>query len=387
MSMFAFFPWFSVDRVKTFDRIRLVPHETGKPNQHGVPESIDPVVSVYRTMPKVPVRQLAVLQIDGRPFDSDLSEDERQEVFDLAEALAMSALSTRQFFTDRQYANRDTFTAFVQGVAPKAGGILINSRRRDGTSSAYWSGDTFMALRPAHVQSHHPLVFDDALVEALMNARAHVQAKRFEDSVFSFNRANTDSDQATEQSEVVQTVAAFEALFPKASGKAHTMAEAVCESLATVQEDTSLVLSTRLKKVSGSKAFLTARDFWVRDIYYSRNSFAHGSKTRTLTPATWSPKEHLLLGAFVYPLCLKIELERAGLYKTTDDDRRSIFTLDHLLRADDLFASADDAADDDEGDPYYPGDPIWTVITNKCLSEWLRRTVVAELKALAATST
>lgn len=59
------------------------------------------------------------------------------------------------------------------------------------------------------------------------------------------------------------------------------------------------------------------RHFCVLDMYRTRNSFAHGSKERTRTPAMWRTEEHLLLAAFVFPLCLKIELAAKGLYQLT----------------------------------------------------------------------
>lgn len=342
MGMMTFFPWFTIEAPLTFGRYKLFPHKVDEASLHGIPAEIARIAAPYRMNHTRSVREICVLQIDGKAFDADLNEDERAEIFELAEVLALAALSDREYFSHSNYTNRDTYVVIIQGFKTGEKGFAIDARRRDGSNTIYWNDDLFMVLCPPHVSPNMKQQFDGTLVNALLGAYASANGERFDWSIFYFNRANTDSNQATVQSEVVQSIAAFEALFQVRTGKEEDLATAFSVSLDKHAEDLSLALPVRLQKQAVLTQFLSVRNLWIRDMYRTRNSFAHGGKERRKTPAIWSTQEHLLLSSFIFPVCVKIELEKEGFYKLTDEDLLKIISFDRLLRTETLYTQAED---------------------------------------------
>jgi hypothetical protein len=342
MGMMTFFPWFTIDGPVTFERYRMFPHKVGEESPFGIPAEIDRIAAPYRMNHVRSVREICVLQIDGKAFDADLNEDERSEVFDLAEILALTALADREYFSHCDYTNRDAYAAIIQGFKAGEKGFAIDARRRDGSTTGYWNDDLFMVLCPPHVSPNKKQKFDASLVNGLLGAYASAKGEKFNWSIFYFNRANTDSNQATVQSEVVQSIAAFEALFQVRTGKEEDLATEFSVCLGSQGENLSLPLPARLQKQEVLRKYPSVRDLWIRDMYRTRNSFAHGGKERRRTPAVWTTQEHLLLSSFIFPVCVKIELEKEGFYKLTDEDLLKIISFDWLLRLENIFEQAPD---------------------------------------------
>lgn len=75
---------------------------------------------------------------------------------------------------------------------------------------------------------------------------------------------------------------------------------------------------------------------WVRDLFRLRGNLAHGKIESRYRPV-WSLREHLLLGSFVYPLVLKLELQKSGLYVICEEDQ-GLLDLFEALACEELFA-------------------------------------------------
>jgi hypothetical protein len=360
MGMVAFFPWFTIAAPKTFGRFKILPHTIGVPSPHGIPFELDLVFGRYRRAQSQPVERMCVVQMDGKPVDADLSEPEREDLFTFAECLATSALAAREFFTHR-YTNRDTFTLILQSFNSATDpGVLITARRRDGEDGLYWPKN-FVSFSPPHVHPEGAPPIDDSLVTALMAARELPGWSRFDSPIYFFNRSNTDSDLVSLHSEVVHSIGAFEHLLSVTSGDVDDLATAVTDRLSRIPEDNALPLSLRLTREHTLKKYPSVRHFWARDMYNTRNSFAHGSKVRTRSAETWSAREHLLVAAHVFPLCLKVELAAKGVYTMTEEDDGSIFALDRLLRLENLFGMIPIDPPDDSTLPMMTGSTIRTI--------------------------
>ena len=87
---------------------------------------------------------------------------------------------------------------------------------------------------------------------------------------------------------------------------------------------------------------------WLQHIYALRGNVAHG-KPAHWAPKDWSQQEHLVAGAFVYPLVLKCLLAQHALYPPTQTDVAYVLGLEGLL-ADRPFYAASQGSDDMEMD-------------------------------------
>jgi hypothetical protein len=89
-------------------------------------------------------------------------------------------------------------------------------------------------------------------------------------------------------------------------------------------------LCSTLSDGIGARGGNGALRIWLKDFYSWRGSAAHG-KTAMTGPGPWVRDEHLLAGAFLFPLALKCQLSAKGLYGLTVLDVAKILGLELLL--------------------------------------------------------
>ena len=68
---------------------------------------------------------------------------------------------------------------------------------------------------------------------------------------------------------------------------------------------------------------------WIRDFFHVRNSFGHGRK-RQDKESVWTPRSHLLLGSYLFPLALVVRLAEERFCSLTDADRKALFAFPYL---------------------------------------------------------
>ena len=83
------------------------------------------------------------------------------------------------------------------------------------------------------------------------------------------------------------------------------------------------------------------RALWMDDLCNLRGSVGHGHGVEKY-PALWSPKQHLLLAAHVFPLLAKLHLAAAGLVTLTNDDKFGLAVFDRLVAAPDVLGAKRD---------------------------------------------
>jgi hypothetical protein len=69
---------------------------------------------------------------------------------------------------------------------------------------------------------------------------------------------------------------------------------------------------------------------WVEELYHLRSHYIHGGDVNARTWG-WHPLEHLVMGAFAFPLLVKLLLTAESHYKLTEDDEGSLRAIDKLL--------------------------------------------------------
>lgn len=83
---------------------------------------------------------------------------------------------------------------------------------------------------------------------------------------------------------------------------------------------------------------------WMEELYDVRSKVVHRG-----TPAArrwgWTVFEHLVMAAHVFPLTVKLLLEREGHYVLTDDDRVRCLAVDKLLASPRWFEERDDGTE------------------------------------------
>ena len=135
------------------------------------------------------------------------------------------------------------------------------------------------------------------------------------ESIVGFNLANTDDLKIREHFEIVLLVGALERLLDCRGGDERELTQRVLNTLVPSIERRASACA-RLGD-SGTDARLrteaSVREVWIRDLYRARHLPAHGRLSGKPRPV-WSAKNHLLLGAFAFPLVLKAELQQSRAY-------------------------------------------------------------------------
>ena len=103
-------------------------------------------------------------------------------------------------------------------------------------------------------------------------------------------------------------------------------------SIYNPKSDFNINQSKRLKNSKYNDIKMPLRETWLKDFYQLRNDYAHG-KRASGRPRIWNPQEHLLLGAYCFPLLIKILL-RDKYYNLSEDDADDIELFEQLIEAD-----------------------------------------------------
>jgi UDP-2,3-diacylglucosamine pyrophosphatase LpxH len=78
---------------------------------------------------------------------------------------------------------------------------------------------------------------------------------------------------------------------------------------------------------------------WIAELYKLRGMIVHGNDLDRVEFG-WHIFEHLVMAAYVFPLLVKLLLQRDGLYEITDDDRDHCYAVDWLLSSNDWAKQA-----------------------------------------------
>lgn len=377
MPMLAFFPWCTIAQDIAVGLFELLRYErTEKPfgQRTSDQEAVDKILGHYFPHTARPLTSATIVKLKGRgPFDV-LSDEERSAVFALAELVSLSGLARREFFSAiGQYCNRDNFRVVIQAFRDPNSGALITTRRRDGHSDQYLTNTAFRVDKPEHVQlGPIPIDIDVSLLNALLTAQEGGDWEHFAESILSFNLANTDSPNMSEHVEAVLLVSAFERLLECARGDENELAVRFSEC-AQPSRERSRGDCARLASANLSSRFspdATIREKWIRDFFRVRGHLAHG-RTRHRYPSVWHLREHLLLGSYIFPLLVRVLLEKQNLYSKTKDDRLQIDIFERLS-CESLF----DPIGSESEPSYWP----WNKVFDQAQAERLNAEIAAELK-------
>jgi hypothetical protein len=297
------------------------------------PDTLTKLLGQYRDSAKVQLRSISVLQYDGRPLGADFNEAERTAIFRFGQHLAVSGLSDRRFIGGyrNDYTAAGHYQVVIQGFTePFSGSVSLSHRRKDGQSNVLMGQSDVHFVRPAHLVSQGEPNLNLRLLTALQavqtlpkSTHEHVDA-----SVTQYLLANTDSPDVPLDAESIATYAALErvsnsdqtlkdiqrklpAILELVDGSPWT--EALCRELGLSPDNGRLVLHS-----------------WLAHFYRLRGNVAHG-KPAHWQPNGWTQQEHLVAGAFAYPLVLKCLLAQHELYALNEADVAWVLGMEGLL--------------------------------------------------------
>lgn len=324
MSMLVFLPWAETHEQLAVGAYTLVPYKRGeKPGGEQQPE-IDLILSPYLASGR-PVSAALLIRVGNHGLLDDLSDDERSELFSFGELLAFAGLACREHFGHFDYVNRDTFSMIIQSFTASSGGVAVQARRRDGSTLNYIKRDQYKVPKPEHVTHNGPVKIAADLLESLLKARDMDSWHLFHEAIFSYSRGNTDSDAVTEQAETVMMVGAFERLLDCRHGNENELAQRFSSEWKAARS----VVPETCERIPERDRSRTIREGWIRDFFRYRNHLSHGRRASAV-PQIWTLEEHLLLGAYAFPLLVKQMLAASDLYKLSDNDQIDIDVFEKL---------------------------------------------------------
>jgi hypothetical protein len=270
-----------------------------------------------------------------------LQDEDHELISRYTQILSLSAIAKNDYNTNMGcYTNTTTFQFFRQRFTEPVDFVAFSTRRRDGqtTDGGYRHGEVKFSV-PLQSKSFYPSCVDTELAAAITGALADdsVFAKRLLPALSFFNLANTDSYLIEPEAEVILIGSAFEQLFDGYGAK--KLSEAVGHLLqpyASITVDQTKSCA-RPGIVIDQKYAVDQRGWplhrkWAEELYHLRNAYIHGKSIESRSWG-WTPLEHLIMGAFVFPLAVKLMLTADGHYKTVDDDEVRLRSIDELLAA------------------------------------------------------
>ena len=320
MSMLAFFPWLKIKEDIKIGDIKLHKFKLSEENTNKdrFQNTCEKVVKHYYMHTNHIIDECTLLFINKKDDFDDFNEEEVDFLFSFSEILAFSGLSKREYFgLGFNYWNSDNFTLVIQGFDEKSDGVTIVTKRRDGSTKAYVNGDAFKVNMPSHV-NNAVVTIDTTLVKSLLDFQESSGADGIflTDALFFFNRANTDDNLISEYQEIVMMVSAFQRVLGCRTAKENELIDKFISTY-NPKSDFNINQSKRIKNIS-----MPLRKAWLKDFYQLRNDYAHGKRISG-RPRIWTPQEHLLLGAYSFPLLVKILLGEKY-YNLSEDDTDDI---------------------------------------------------------------
>lgn len=165
------------------------------------------------------------------------------------------------------------------------------------------------------------------------------------------NLANTDDDLMTETAEAILMGSAFEQLLG-GDARAYELGRkfgvlfasygsVIVDDARKVRPGIEIDQSTPERAAAQPKWWVHRK--WIEELYDVRSKSVHEGSAGGRTWG-WAPAEHLVMAAWVFPLAVKLLLQRDGHYTLSDADKGRCLTVDKLLAATGWAEEADDGS-------------------------------------------
>ena len=327
--MYVFFPWLKLDApyiVGPFEIITIAVPDLST--------AYKKIAARYFERENCPITQITIIKAQGSEILADAPESLIEDLHLLQQVLTFSCLSQRVFFhSGKPYCNTSHFEMYMHRT--HEAGVVLQSRRRDGSSGDYLPLNFYAMYCPLQVDNTGPLTPNVELAHALFALNQNSEHEGVVLAIDSFIDANTDSHQISERHESVHLYAAFERLFNIGKSDRKECAAKLINLLNIDAKPTDHYRHLINRKKDDKPQQENTAGVWIKELAILRGQYAHGNNGAP--PNLWSLREHLLLGAFIFPLAIKVQLASFSKYHLTDEDKAYINLFDELCDLKNLF--------------------------------------------------
>lgn len=337
----ALLPWLRVEETATVAQMQLVPFPSrAEANQlDGLEDRLDSILKHYQDNQGNPIKQCAVVVRSDRKPNWGLRPEDVPTVGTAASLSFLAAASNNEYYRDfGHYVNSSHFQMhLLSGVqGGSATRTTIQVRRRDRPLPK--SAPERIIRMPEQIGLSNDVKIDAAFLSALDGVsngspesplfRRIRTASRF------FLLANSDDDFYNEETELVLLGAAFEMLLNAdgaycVSSKFGDLLEEFQTTTVKQAREVRSGITIDPKYESAQDEWATHRK-WIEELHQLRSTIIHGDNPKKRGWG-WSLHEHLVMGAFVFPLAVKARLQCGGLYKLTQEDEIRCRAVDQIL--------------------------------------------------------
>ncbi len=340
----AFLPWLRLKTTYRIAGVEFVPLRDASNVTSTIlvdaRDSLNAILSSYIDRKGQSIDNCVVATIPGRGWnllDSDFPDVEWATAL-----LFLACWASNEYFRAMgPYVNSSSFRLVWQRFSGVPQDIALTSRRRDGSTldGGYKHGQVKFSA-PLQCSLHEPATVDDALLKSLDcgNARQCETTQRLRYALSFVQLANTDDGLMTEPAEAILMGSAFEQLL-RGDGSAYNLGRKFdvlfksCGGV-TVEDAKKARSGIKIDESKPERAAVQPQWWvhrkWIEELYNVRNKSAHEG-TAIGQNWGWSPAEHLLMAAWVFPLVVKLLLQRDSYYTFSDDDTSRCLAVDKLL--------------------------------------------------------
>lgn len=309
---------------------------------HSAVGPLEKILSGYIDRHGKPLDNCVVATIPGRGWDLDRADF--PVVTWAASLFFLASWSCNDHYPrfGGDYVNSSNFRLVGQAYSGSMPGyIAVSARRRDGstTDGGYEHGEFKFSL-PLQVSIREAACVDMKLLAALdaANSSGSTVIDRLRTALPFVELANTDDEFMTEHAEAILMGSAFEQLLA-GDASAYKLGKRFGELFGqfgsvTVddarKERPDIQIDTSTLEIAAAQPKWWVHRKWMEELYDVRSKVVHKGDHSSRSWG-WQIGEHLVMAAHVFPLTVKLMLEKEGHYAPTDEDRGACLATDVLL--------------------------------------------------------
>ncbi|GEM_PF-3910304 len=329
-------PWINFEKTYEANGIQILPFP-GDGFDADFQSAMREVLRSYKDVRGKTLTACTVLANSSRSPKWSLTEEDHGKIGQASSLFFLASMACNQYFTQHStYSNSSAFQPIFQNLSIPPRGFAVEHRRRDGRSldGGYQHGDIKFSC-PLECKSLNPEI-DEKFLKTLHKASEANDNlyRRLLVSLSFFKLANTDQSHMSLDAEVVQLAAAFEILFDS-EGAYYLSCKygEIFDNFKEVTVETAIAersgITLRTGYESEHKQWQLGRKF-IEELHQLRSAIVHG-EDRTKRTWGWNNFEHLIIGAYVYPIAVKLLLEKAGHYTLSESDQIVCRSIDIIL--------------------------------------------------------
>lgn len=344
-------PWLVLEKTATIKPFEFVPFDLDqdslRPNLENGHGHLKAILAGYRDEHGQTIRRATLVVSEENSPVWDFGDKPLTDVDEVTSLFFLCASACNRYYTQLgQKVNSSYFGAIAQSFVGSPGLMTYRVRRRDGyiISSGYRLGEIVFS-RPVACHTTQPIRVDDALVGSFEKASQTSSAvlRRVVSALSFFQLANTDSDEMRPEAEVILMAAAFEQLLGTRASAwdlgdklSHLLGKYGTKTISDMAASRTYARLSQKPKIANQSHFIHRK--WIEELYRLRGAVVHG---RNLSRQTWlwEPSAHLVFGAFLFPLVVKLLLASEGHCALTGEDIGHLKAVDMLLCLDNWAAS------------------------------------------------